>query len=373
MTIVTVNSAAALTKALATAHGGDTIDLAPGTYSNISVYKVNFTTPVTITSQDPAHAAIISGLSVNLSSGLTFSDLQITPNKGLNSFAGTVYNSNQISFSHDDFKGSTTVAPSSQAGGLSVQDSTNLSVQNSHFEYVNTAISDFRNDHVQISNNAFDHIGTDGIDNGADGFVMISNNNFTNFSNSIGTAHPDAIQFWTPGMTTASHDITVTGNVYERGTGTPTQGIYMNDELGTLPYKNVTISNNAILGSAWNGIWLADAVGQVSITGNTVASWAGQDTNTGANLTGLLAQIITKNVSGAKVTETGNSAQSYVVNGSVNQLPAGNSKLGAVSDSGLGLLHNWAAGHSSTLPSFSSDLLNLLGVGSTVHSSVGLL
>ena len=156
MTNVTVNSTAALTKALASAHGGDVIALAPGTYSNVSIYKLNFSTPLTITSQDPKHPAVVAGLGVNLSSGLTFSQLQISPNGGLNTWSARVTGSSQISFSHVDLKGSSAIAPSDRASGLLVQASSQVTVSNSHFQYLNVGIAELNNDHVQISGNAVD-------------------------------------------------------------------------------------------------------------------------------------------------------------------------------------------------------------------------
>ena len=242
MSTVTVNSVAALTKALAVAHAGDTIQLAPGTYSNVSVYKLNFATPVTITSQDPKHAAVISGLSVYNSTGVTFSQLAVSTSGALNTWSTKVGGSDQVLFSHVDFLGSKTTAPSSQASALLIQNSSNIGVQSSHFAYVNTGVTELNNSYVRIAGNAFDHIGTDGIDNGGSSNVTIANNSFTNFQNTVGTNHPDAIQFWTVNTTTSPHDITISGNVFARGSGTLAQGIFMTDEVG-LPEESA--SDNA--------------------------------------------------------------------------------------------------------------------------------
>ncbi len=365
-----VNSTAALSLALSSGSPGDVIALAPGSYANVGAYKVNFSAPVTITSQDPKHPAVVSGLSVYNSSGLTFSQLAIGPSGGVNTWSTRVGGSNQILFSHVDFKGSAGAAPSNQASGLLIENSSNVGVQNSHFAYVNTGITETNNTYLRISANAFDHIGTDGIDNSGSSNVVIISNNFTNFQNTIGTSHPDVIQFWTFNTTALPHDITISSNIFVRGAGTPAQGIFMSEEAG-LPYTNLTIRDNMILGGLWNGIDVVHAVWP-QVSGNTVASWAGQDTNTGATLDNLISRITLSGISGAAYHETANAAQQYVLGDQVVAAPMSNAAIGAVDDAGASLLQAWSLAHSNQLAGLSSDLLSLLGLGSTAHSMAGL-
>ena len=57
-----------------------------------------------------------------------------------------------------------------------------------------------------------------------------------------------------------------------QGSGAGPQGIFMRDEVGTLPYRNVAIENNLMYGSdLWHGIVLENAIG-AKATGNTVLS-----------------------------------------------------------------------------------------------------
>ena len=62
MTITTVSTSAALVSALKVAQAGDTIQLAAGTYSPVSLSNLHFANDVTVTSLDPSHAAVINGL-----------------------------------------------------------------------------------------------------------------------------------------------------------------------------------------------------------------------------------------------------------------------------------------------------------------------
>ena len=81
--------------------------------------------------------------------------------------------------------------------------------------------------------------------------------------------HPDAIQFWTTNTTVAATDITITGNTFDRGSGVIVQGIFIQDEVGTLPYQRLTIADNVIVGAAYNGIAVRGAV-DATLTNNTV-------------------------------------------------------------------------------------------------------
>src|SRR5262249_34324176 len=94
---VTVSSTSALIAALKAAHPGDTIKLAAGTYSSVVIQKLSFSSPVTITSADSNHPAVLTGLNVVGSNGLKFTGLVFSPPSGThNPFQ--VNNSQNISF-----------------------------------------------------------------------------------------------------------------------------------------------------------------------------------------------------------------------------------------------------------------------------------
>src|SRR6185312_333330 len=150
----------------------------------------------------------------------------------------------------------------------------NMSITNSTFQGLLDGLVQTRTDHSNISDNLFMRMGGDGIDSAQVSYVTINNNDFTAFQ--TGSQHPDAIQFWTEGASVASHDITISGNVYIRGAepaSQDAQGIFLNDEVGNLPYSNVKITNNTILGSMYNGIMLVDGVNS-TISGNTVRGYS---------------------------------------------------------------------------------------------------
>src|ERR1039458_1827834 len=100
MATTRVNSSDSLSSALQLAHAGDTIVLAAGTYSNISISNYHKNGAVTITSQDPLHPAVLTGLSVQNSSGLTFSNVSLSAAGSTLYFPFAVYDSNSINFTN---------------------------------------------------------------------------------------------------------------------------------------------------------------------------------------------------------------------------------------------------------------------------------
>jgi hypothetical protein len=186
----------------------------------------------------------------------------------------------------------------------------------------------------------------------------------------MANGHGDAVQFMTYGTTSVSSNINISDNLIDRGNGVPLQGIFMRDETNKLPFNNVTIDNNTIIGGEWNAIALSHATGKVQIEGNTIGSWAGANVVAGGS-TKFISWIDLGDLSGASLTETGNHAQVYI-NGGVRTAPAGNTTLGAITDQGASLMHVWAAQNMGLLSDLSSSMVTLLGM-SGVHSTAGMI
>jgi Ca2+-binding RTX toxin-like protein len=303
---VTVSSAAGLTGALKTAVAGETIQLAAGNYGAVSISNFNVAGNVTITSANSGNPAVLAGLSVSNSSDLTFTDLHFSIASSSSYYPVMVKGSSNIAFAGLDVAGSHINSISS---GMLIQNSNNVSVIGSNFHQMTTGIVETGNTGVTISGNTFTGMSVDGVDNAQSANVTISNNSFTNFDPATGV-HPDAIQFWTAGTTKSSSNITITGNTISAGSGGATQGIFLTDQVGNLPYQNVTISNNTITNDMYNGIVVAHA-NNVDLANNTVVS--------GSNYT---SWIEVNNAT--DVSLTGNSAAQYVIPSSVSFTAANN-------------------------------------------------
>jgi len=274
MTIFYVSTTKDLLSAISSASSGDTISLASGSYAGVNISNVNFASNVTITSTDPSNPAVLTSLLVKNSSGLTFSDLEFSELNPTKLFGFTVQGSSNIVLNNLDVHGIVGLGAAEASSPLLIRSSTNVTVTNSDFHDSEFGINILNDTGLTISNNYFHDIRTDGIRGGGNSNVLISQNTFTDFHPAVGD-HADAIQFWTTATTTSASNITIDSNLFARGTGDPIQGIFMRDEVGNLPYHNVTITNNEILGGLYNGISIL-GVDSGSVTGNTVIGYSGQ-------------------------------------------------------------------------------------------------
>lgn len=351
---IVVTSTAQLLSALKHAVGGSTIELAPGTYSGVVISGIKNTQAITITSLQPSHPAVLVGLGVANSTGLNFSNLEMTAVGSKDSyFAFRVAGSSNLNFTGLDVHGALNATPGTQLSGFYFNQSSNITISDSHLHNLNNAISAGNETNFNISGNKFDLLNKGGIQMSSSSNVAIANNTFTDFKLTRGT-HPDAIQFFTANTTKASHDISITGNLYTRGNGDPIQGIFIRDEAGNLPFKNLTVSDNAILGGMWNSIYIENAGSNLKVTGNVLATWPGLDiadasTSSQAQTIPFKAYLFIKGGTGALIT--GNNSQVYLdSSGHLMATPPGNTLLGTITDNGNQLLKNWSDGNQGTTP-----------------------
>jgi Ca2+-binding RTX toxin-like protein len=233
-----------------------------------------------------------------------------------------------------------------------VRNSANITITNSEVTHARYGINLLDNYDVTVSRNYFHDLRTDGLRAGANSNIKISENYFTDFHPAAGN-HPDAIQFWTTNTDASASNITITDNVILRGDGAAVQGIFVRDESNVLPYRNLVIDGNLVVGGMYNSIYANNASG-LTVTNNTVAGFA--------DTAGWIR------VNDANVL-SGNSAQTFIVNG-INKVPAGNALLLPVDDGGNSLTSNWLAAHPDAALALerNPDLaasLNSLGGGST--------
>jgi Right handed beta helix region len=353
---------AALAAALKSATPGETIELAPGQYNTVSLEHLHFSSPITITSESAANPAVLAGnLKIADDNNLNFTNLELSSVGSTDPyFAFRVTYCQDVSFSHLEVQGNLNEAPAQNVTAFGIESSSNINISDSTFNDFFVGIGANKNTNVSITDNSFTDLDKGGVEMGAVTGATISDNNFTDFHTPFGT-HSDAIQLYTASMPNGSSNVVIDGNLYYRGDGTPSQGIFVQDEVGTMPYNNITIDDNTIIGAQWNAIYLKHAIGSVQVSDNTVATWTGYDGSTNGT-TNFISWINLQQLSGATLTETGDSAQEYVYNDKKLTPPAASVTLGAVSDSGSALLHAWAISHPAELDLLSGSLLTLLGI-----------
>ena len=290
MADIIVSNSSELLKAIAAAGNGDTIRLASGTYSDVLVRNVINSATVTITSLDRDHPAVFTDLSIRDSAGFTITNVEMVATKDV---PFQVYSSSRVSFDGIDVHGTLNGSSQGDVRGMIVRDSDHVTVSNSHFHELSDALTHLNNDTFTVTGNVFDLIRDNGVPGGGTSHLTISNNVFKDFDHGDDwIIHPDAIQLWTTNTTTAATDILICGNVFNRGIGTPVQGIFIGDEVGTLAYRNLTIADNVFVGTNWQGISVNHAA-DLSLTGNVLI--AGEDQGSWIGVTDVAAATLSGN------------------------------------------------------------------------------
>ena len=324
MATILVNSTQALLAALRSANSGDVIKLAAGTYDQVSIRSFALSN-VTITSADPDNRAVFTDLSVNRSSGLRFTDIDMVAGAKSANNVFNVFGSNDISFDRIEVYGPNNLGSGQEKSAFMIRSSSNVTVSNSEFHHLWHGISMLDNRGVTIVGNSFHDIRTDGVRGGGNSDVNISRNIFTDFYPNSGD-HPDAIQLWSTNAAEPGRNITIADNLVVRGKGDAIQGIFIRDTFEKMPFENVTITGNLVVGALYHGIAIKGVTG-ATITGNQVVAFEDQ-------LSWILAN------SADKLNLTGNVSSKYLINGDQSS-PAKNSLAPPPTDGGAAAVAGW--------------------------------
>lgn len=328
----TVNSVDQLNAALKTAHAGDVIELAAGTYNTVALNNLHFDGgAVTITSADPTHEALINGLSVNTSSGLAFDHLDVGP--GSNGLV-SVANASNIAFSDMTIQGSGLTAGT----GVSIRSSTDVSVSHSDLSQLYSGMGLLDNSGITISDNSLHDIATDGIITGGTTNMVVSGNSFTDFHPAAG-AHPDAIQFFANNGVQSSN-ILVEDNVVTRGAGDPIQGVFVENT------NHIEITGNAMSGTMYNGISVS-ATTDALISDNFLQGYTDMGT-------WIMTRGGSANVS--VIDNTVPTVVNYAANGvNTNFVQSGNTIIGSAAIGDNSAMEAWLSHHTASTASLSDS------------------
>ena len=339
-------STSQLTSALSSAKTGDTIRVASGTYSGINLRNINPGGNVLITSLDPNHQAVFADLILKNCSNLKLTNLAFYAAAGSDIRPFQVMSSTNIVMDHLTV-GGPALGSSANLSGLMIRLSDGVTLENSEFSNLQYGVELLDNTHITIKQNFFHDIRTDGIHGGNVSNVTIAQNLFASFHPAVGD-HPDAIQFWTTNTTAPAHDITIAGNSIIRGTGDPIQGIFLRDQVGTLPFGNVSITNNLVVGAMYNGIFVNGATG-ADISKNIVVALPDQKS-------WIRAEAVTN------LAVNGNMSTWYIL--PTPGVPTGNQLIQSAVDGGSSTLAFWLTNHQmpGNSTGTAADLFHLLGL-----------
>ncbi len=353
MATVSVASTTELASALATANGGDAIALQPGVYSGLALKQLDFPSGVTITSADPSNKAVLTNFAATGVKGLTFSDIEFLADRTSGNWAFQFLKSDRITFERVFVHGSLDGDSGNDAGALLFQQSTNIMVIGSEFTQLRAAIGHLDGQGLSVAENHIHHVMKAGVIVAGVSDVSISRNTISDIE-PIKGEHPDAIQFFTTNTKAAAKDIVVEENVILRGDGGATQGIFFRDQVGTLPYENVTISKNLIIGTGPGGIYVVGAK-DLKILDNNLVSTPGN-----AGRTNL-------RVENAENVETRNNEAVSIFHEKVTGLlQSGNEISAAVDDMGQAALRQWQSLPLDDTPALSTYIRPMVSVTPTL-------
>lgn len=297
--VFSVSNSEDLMNALASATGGDTIELAGGDYGDLFLkdgkpdFDVTFDTEVTIRSANADQPASFSGMDLRGVSNLTFDglvfDYQFSQDDpswirpfqvGHGSSDITIRNS---VFNGDLASGISEIDDGYGYGiGLSVRSASNISIENNEFfNWLRGAVYS-QTENLSVVGNEVYAIRMDGFNFAEVQSVLIEGNYIHDFRGSPDSSdHRDMIQFWTNGTTSPSSDVIIRDNILDIGDGTFTQSIFMrNEEVDhgragvEMFYQNMLIENNTIYNGHGNGISVGETDG-LTIRNNAVLKASG--------------------------------------------------------------------------------------------------
>lgn len=345
MTVHTVSSTAQFHAAMKLVRPGDEVRLTSGTYNGLQIQNLTLASTVTVTSADPDHPAVVTGLLVKNSTNLTFRSVEFSvAANAMNTVQ--VYGSHHVAFDQVEVHGPAGLGAATKASPFMIRNSQSVTVERSEFHDLWHAVSLLDTSRVTIRNNSFHDIRTDGVRGGGNSNLLIEGNLFTDFHPAKGD-HPDAIQLWSTNQAVAAHDIVIRGNLVVRGDGEPVQGVFIRDTFDMLPFERVKVENNTILGGAYNGLTIDGVVGG-SVTGNTVLGYADQ-------------RSWIRLVADHDLRLTGNTATFYLLEDKADPRLAHNALVDPSEGAAQAAVRAWVASHADSAQRWSSDLSHLFG------------
>lgn len=257
--------------ALMQAKGGETFDLKPGDYGSLDLALPVYPKPVTVRSADPHDKARlgrtlirkggnVAWRTLDWSNPLKSGDPNYTP-------AVRIYTSEDMTFDDVGIYGSLDGDQGNDGQGMVIADSKRLKITGSRFRQFFHGLGISRSEDVEITGNDFSELVSDGIQFGVLKRALIGRNRMWGWKITAGV-HPDGIQGMTANAKASCEDVEISENLIIGAVGAQPQGIFVTDQMGgAFPYKRMNIHTNLIVGAAWNGLTLHQAV-ESRIVGN---------------------------------------------------------------------------------------------------------
>lgn len=302
MTIHIVSNAVELSEALSNANGGDTIQMQAGHYGDLQISNLNFSSEVVLTGYDDTPPTLNS-VNIWASSNLTFDgidfDFQPTAETLEWDSALRTNQSSDIAIINSTIQGGDAVAgidPDSEPGtqgkhgidgypigvGLIFNTSTNITVENNTISDFTAGIRVSGVDGIEINHNEISDVRKVPVGGGDVSNVVMVGNYFHDLTpwkfGGLGD-HGDHVHFWTrESQDGPSENFVFRDNFFAEGDGVPVLGIYMDNNIDDLGFRNVLIENNVMHNGNAQGLRLEDITG-LQILNNTFVQSSGDETD----------------------------------------------------------------------------------------------
>jgi len=287
--VVLVSSNTELRDALGalSAGAGGTIllDAAGGPYDIGASGQGHPTHTITIASADPDDPAVVQRILAVNSQNLTFSDLMVDSSQVFQDRKPhltdlDVYNSSNITVQNSHFQ-SVAEGFFDRTGEGYVHGETLGKVRESEgFSFLGNTVSNYtwglliqESDDTVISGNSFSKIQMDGLRMVGVQTILVEDNSFTDWLGSTyAVNHDDMIQIWSAGARQVTENVTIRGNLLMAGDNAATQSIFIRNEIHSgdeNAYRNIVIEDNTIHNGHTHGISVGGTIG-LRIANNTV-------------------------------------------------------------------------------------------------------
>ena len=253
---------------------GDTLSLASGDYGVLTIADRTFEQGIVIESADPENPARFSAVRLVDVSGVSLKNVVVEygpTNAIASSHAIELKRVSDFVIFGSEIIGSDDGDSENDAHGLTARDSVGVTVENCRLHDLFRGASFLETDGAVVRQSDFYAMGSDGIVAGGVVGLTVADSFFHDYQLLDAEAyHPDGVQVWDTNASRPNRDITITGNVFLRGQGDPSQGIFI--RTPTLQTRNVVISHNVVHQSMGQGVYLENARDAV-VENNTIAAF----------------------------------------------------------------------------------------------------
>ena len=291
----TVSTSAQLVAAARLAKAGDTILLAAGNFGDTVLSNINPSGLITIKSANPTNDATFRSLRLTRVSNIVFDDIDVSrtiaAGGNTNDAAIQVNGGRNITFSGIDVRGSMNGSAFDDGHGMSISAGSHVSVLNSTFTQLRTAVI-VRGEDFLFAGNTVTQV-REGLSISSMTRGVFEQNYLGDFqANYANKEHPDMFQVHSGGTANASSELIFRDNIMKPGSN-PVGGIFIASQGAARGerHENILIENNYYEGAYRHAISVSNA-DDVTVRNNTVLM--------GDNK-GMVPAIMFADITGARV------------------------------------------------------------------------